>query len=134
MSLMVETTLNQYIDNSNSLFDLDSGNENYLKEKKDFFWKYESEFPEIKSFSMIHEFILSEILPQYEELLTCDFFNEDIDGNPSNEYYIRFKKDLSIKKRNQLHYEILEKIYNYCKKNNFPLSFKKITLILTRVR
>lgn len=37
MSLMVETTLNQYIDNSTSLFDLDSLNENYIKEKKIFF-------------------------------------------------------------------------------------------------
>ncbi|WP_292474259.1 hypothetical protein [Methanosphaera sp.] len=132
MTLMVEEVITQYIKNSNYLFDLDSLSENYIKDNKNFFWKYESEVPESNHFSQIYNYILTDILPEYDELISCDLFDEDVMGNLSKEYYIRFSNNLNIEERNKLHFEILKKINEYCKKSKFPSAFKEITIILTR--
>lgn len=134
MTPTVEKSISQYIENSNDLFDLDSLNKNYIKDKKDYFWKYESEISKSDYSSQIYNYILTNILPEYEELVSCDYFDKDIVGNPSREYYIRFNNNLNIEERNKLHFEILNKINEYCKESEFPSAFKEITIILTRNR
>lgn len=85
------------------------------------------------SYTKIYNFILSNLIPKYNELVCCDIFHEDIEGNPSNEYRIKYGEDLSFTKRNDLHYKILEDINNFCVVSKFPSVFNNLTVLLIKM-
>jgi len=73
-------------------------------------------------------FINKTILSSYDILTKCDMrFNEK---NNTYEYYIYYDVDLTFHLRNQLNYEILEKIYKYCEKTNCTDFFNNISVFL----
>lgn len=80
----------------------------------------------------VYSFILDELIPKYDELFSCDIFYENIDDDPSIEYYIKFNEDLSFKERDDLHYSILEDINNFCIKSSISSVFKNIIILLVK--
>lgn len=87
-----------------------------------------------KKYDEIYNFILQNVISKYENISSCDMFYEDMDGNPDRVYYIRYNNDLSFKLKNKIHYSILEDIYSFCEKKNFPSVFNNITILLVKGR
>ena len=85
-------------------------------------------------YSKVYRFILRNIISNHEELVSCDWVHEDLQGNPDNIFNIKFDGNLSFSKRNELHYKILEEICNFCVSSDFSFVFDNITVILVKGR
>ena len=81
-------------------------------------------------FKVIHQFIRSNILSKYPNLVACNMY--DADDDDLKEYYIQFGGELSFNERKELQFAILEDIYNYCVNCGFPDEFRSISLFLSR--
>ena len=87
-----------------------------------------------KYYSKVYYFILNNIIPDYDELFSCIMLHEDIDGNSNIIFNIIFNNEMSFSKRNELHYNILEKICEFCDSSNFSHVFEEITILLVEGR
>ena len=83
-------------------------------------------------FVLINHFIISNILPKYDNLVECNLFREDEYGEPANEYYIKFFGNLSFSEEKQLHKDILKEIKDYADDLDFFDDFKEISIFLIR--
>ena len=83
-------------------------------------------------FILIKNFIISDILPNYDNLADCTLFREDEYGEPSIEFYIKFVGNLSFTERKQLHRSIIEEIKEYAIDSDFLDDFKEISVFLVR--
>ena len=83
-------------------------------------------------FILIRNYIISDIIPIYENLASCEMFKEDEEGNEEIEYYIKFVGHLSFSERKELHYTILEKIKEFLYDMGFFDEFKEISIFLIK--
>lgn len=83
---------------------------------------------------IVHQFILNSVIPNHEELASCNVSYEDLAGNPEILYSIKFKGDLSFSKWDGLHYIVREEISNFCDLLGFPFVPYEITVFLTQMR
>ena len=81
---------------------------------------------------ILHQFIINSIIPSHDELTSCKFLYEDLEGNPEIVFSINFKGILSFSKWDRLHCDILEEIYRFCDSLGFPFVFYEITLFFTQ--
>lgn len=88
----------------------------------------------IHNYTVIYNFIIDNVLDEYDELDSCELFYEDEEGNPSIEYYIKYVGDLSFKQLNKLDYEILEKINDFCISSKLDDEFENMDVFLVRCR
>ncbi|WP_407412128.1 hypothetical protein [Methanobrevibacter sp.] len=86
----------------------------------------------IHNYTIIYNFIIDNVLEQYDELDSCELFYEDEEGNPSIEYYLKYVGDLSFKQLNKLDYEILEKINDFCISSKLDEEFENMDVFLVR--
>lgn len=88
----------------------------------------------IHNYTLIYNFIIDNILDKYDELDSCEIFYEDEEGNPAIEYYIKYSGNLSFEQLNQLDYEILEKINNFCISSKFmDDEFENMNIFLVKM-
>lgn len=83
-------------------------------------------------FILIRNFIISDILPSFDNLVECNLFKEDEYGDPVNEYYIRFVGDLSFTEEKIMHRAILNEIKAYVEDLGYFDEFKEISIFLIR--
>lgn len=81
---------------------------------------------------MIKDFILDEIIPKYDELVSCDLYFENEVGKPAFEFYIRYKEKISYDERNIMFHDIVSDIYDFCVSSNLEDIFKTISIFLVR--
>ena len=87
----------------------------------------------IHNYTLIYNFIVDNILKEYDVLDSCELFYEDEDGNPAIEYYIKYVGNLSFDQLKKLDYEILEKIDNFCISSKFiDDEFEKMDVFLVK--
>lgn len=89
---------------------------------------------EESKYYMIYDYILSEIIPKYDEIYSCDMFHEDEDGYPCIRYYLRYDMKLTFEEREKIHHEILVELYDYSKKQNITREFMKTTIFMVERR
>ena len=82
-------------------------------------------------FERIEEFILREIIPKYDCLISVHRSNMDECGFPAIEFYIRYNVKLSFKQWKKLDGSVIEDIRNFCKKNGFDDVFDECTIFVT---
>lgn len=80
----------------------------------------------------IYEFIIKNIVLKSDIFSSCDMVDEDEEGNPSIEFYIRYVGDLTYLQRKKLTYEVLESIYNFCNISGFPDKFHEVSIFLIK--
>ena len=85
-------------------------------------------------YSKVYMFILRNIIPNHDELVSCDLAHEDMEGNPDIIFNIKFDEGLSFSKRSALHCTILEEICDFCVSSDFSYVFDDITVLLVRGR
>lgn len=85
-----------------------------------------------EEYYLIRDFILTGIVPKYDELSDCELCFEDETGNPSFEYFIKSKMELPYSKWDELTCEIISMIYEFCIHSNFEEIFKTISIFLVR--
>ena len=78
----------------------------------------------------IYEFILNSIVPDSDMFISCDMFDEDEEGNPSIEFYIKYNEKLTYKQRKEATYDVLERIYEFCTDSGFKNYFHNISIFL----
>ena len=83
-------------------------------------------------FVLINHFIISDILPHYNNLVECNFFREDEYGDPAIEYYIKVVGDLSFSEEKRIHKNILKEIKMYTDDLDYFDEFEEISIILIR--
>ena len=106
----------------------DNGNQSSLE---DYLQNIEIDY-NYDPFVLINHFIISDILPNYDNLVECNLFKEDEYGDPVNEYYIKFVGNLSFSEEKQIHKEILKEIKKYTEDLDFFDEFKEISIFLIR--
>lgn len=84
------------------------------------------------SYHKIYEFILYNIVQNSKILSSCNMIDEDEDGNPSIEFYIKYLDDLTYSQRKKLTYDVLENIYNFCIDSGFQNKFHDISIFLIK--
>lgn len=80
----------------------------------------------------IRDFILTSIVPKYDELATCELYFEDEVGNPAFEYYIKSKVKLPYSKWDEMTSQIIALIYDFCLNSNLVETFKTISIFLVK--
>lgn len=83
-------------------------------------------------FISFKNFIISDILPSYKNLIECNLFKEDEYGEPINDYYIKFIGDLSFSERKKLNKKIINEVKSYAKDFSLLDEFKEISIFLIR--
>ena len=106
----------------------DNGNQSSLE---DYLQNIEIDY-NYDPFVLINHFIISDILPNYDNLVECNLFKEDEYGDSVNEYYIKFVGNLSFSEEKQIHKEILKEIKKYMEDLDFFDEFKEISIFLIR--
>ena len=98
--------------------------EEYLQ-NIDFDYKYDP-------FVVINNFIVSDIIPRYSNLVECNLFKEDEYGDPAYDFYIRIIGDLSFSEEKQLRKKIYGEIRKYAEDLDYFDEFNKISIFLIR--
>ena len=98
--------------------------EEYLQ-NIDFDYKYDP-------FVMINNFIVSDIIPRFSNLVECNLFKEDEYGDPTYDFYIRITGDLSFSEEKQLRKMIYDEIKEYANDLDYFDEFNKISIFLIR--
>lgn len=80
----------------------------------------------------IYEFIINSIVSKSDILSSCNMIDEDEDGNPSIEFYIKYADDLTYAQRKKLTYEVLESLYNFCTISGFQDKFHDVSIFLVK--
>lgn len=83
------------------------------------------------SFERIEEFILREVIPKYDCLISVHRSNQDECGVPAIEFYIRYNVKLSFKEWEKLDKKVIEDIRNFCLKNNLDEAYMECTIFIT---
>ena len=78
-------------------------------------------------FILFKNFIISDIIPKFDNLVDCTLFKEDEYGEPINDYYIKFIGDLSFSDKKQLRKKIIKEIMEYANDLEFFEEFKEIS-------
>lgn len=82
-------------------------------------------------FERIEEFILREVIPKYDCLISVHRSNHDECGFPAIEFYIRYNVKLSFKDWENLDKKVIGDIRNFCKKNNLDDALAECTIFVT---
>ncbi|WP_407423670.1 hypothetical protein [Methanobrevibacter sp.] len=82
-------------------------------------------------FERIEEFILREIIPKYDCLISVHRSNIDECGFPTVDFYIRYNVKLSFKEWEKLDESVIEDIENFCKKNGIDDALDECTIFVT---
>ena len=120
--------IKNYTDNGQYVLERDFNTENSLEE---YLQNIDSDYV-YDPFVLINNFIISDIIPRYDNLVECNLFKEDEYGNPANEYYIRFVGNLSFSDEKQLRKNIRSEIKNYVNDLDYFDEFKEISIFLIR--
>lgn len=82
-------------------------------------------------FERIGEFILREIIPKYDCLVSVHRSNIDEYGFPTIDFYIRYNVKLSFKEWEKLDENVIEDLRNFCKKNGLEEALDECTIFVT---
>lgn len=80
----------------------------------------------------IYEFIINNIVLKSDIFSSCNMVDEDEDGNPSIEFYIKYIGDLTYAKRKKLTYDVLESLHDFCTRSGFQEKFHDISIFLVK--
>ena len=78
----------------------------------------------------IYGYILNNIVLNSNIFVSCDMFDEDEEGNPSIEFYIKYNQKLTYKQRKEYTYDVLERLYEFCISSGFKKYFYNISIFL----
>ena len=82
-------------------------------------------------FERIEEFILREIIPKYDCLISVHRSNVDECGFPTTDFYIRYNVKLSFKEWEKLDENVIDDLRNFCKKNGLEDALDECTIFVT---
>ena len=72
------------------------------------------------------------IVPKYENVLSCTFFQQSPLEGIDVEYYFKVMDTVSSKELNDLTTKVHDDFCNFCEKNNISLNFERIYIFLNR--
>ena len=119
--------IKKYIDDEQEILEKHYNNhhlEEYLQ-NIDFDYKYDS-------FVVFNNFIIDEIIPRYDNLVECNLFKEDEYGDPTYDFYIRIKGNLSFSEEKRLCKRIYDEIKKYAGDLDYLNEFNEISIFLIR--
>ena len=83
-----------------------------------------------REYFMILDFVLTEVISKYDELADCDLYFENEAGKPAFEFYVKSEEKLSYEKWDQLTFEIISMVHDFCAGSNLEDIFKTISIFL----
>ena len=94
--------------------------------------KYIGDDYKYDSFVVFNNFIIDEIIPRYDNLVECNLFKEDEYGDPTYDFYIRIKGNLSFSEEKRLRKRIYDEIKKYANDLDYLNEFNEISIFLIR--
>lgn len=85
-------------------------------------------------YNQIHDFILEELIPEYDSLESCMRKNYDDEGNPAVEFLVYYNGQLTYSQRNALNDKIIHDFYEFCNASGFPIAFYDVSIFLIQNR
>lgn len=86
----------------------------------------------LDKYDLINNYFVNEILPKYDNLISCRMIEFSEDLSIDVEYVFKVNPDISSKELSDLSLKINKDLYYYCVKNDISRYYSKTLIILSR--
>ena len=84
------------------------------------------------SHNIVLKYCQDVIVPKYENVLSCTFFQQSPLEGIDVEYYFKVMDTVSSKELNDLTTKVHDDFCDFCEKNRIPIDFARVYIIVNR--
>ena len=84
------------------------------------------------SHNLVLKYCQDVIVPKYENVLSCTFFQQSPLEGIDVEYYFKVMDTVSSKELNDLTTKVHDDFCDFCEKNRIPMDFARVYIIVNR--
>ena len=86
----------------------------------------------LDSHNLVLKYCQDVIVPKYENVLSCTFFQQSPLEGIDVEYYFKVMDTVSSKELNDLTTKVHDDFCDFCEKNRIPMDFARVYIIVNR--
>lgn len=92
--------------------------------------EYNPYYENNRNYYRIKDFIIDNYFDKYPDFESCNIHFEDLEGNPTVEYYLKHKNKWSFEETRAVNKDILEGLYIFCQLNDLMQEFHVLSIFI----